>query len=59
MKPKDDAAFKKRKFAIATATAKKAGYASFKPGSKGDAKRREIAEAIAKDAKVLGFGKKR
>lgn len=37
---------KSRKMAIATATAKKAGFASFKAGSPGEKKREEIALAI-------------
>jgi len=36
-----------RKFAIATAAAKKAGFSSFKEGSPGFLKRRQIAEGIA------------
>jgi hypothetical protein len=40
-----------RKFRIATAQAKREGYKSFKPGSPGDKRRREIAEAIAEKMK--------
>lgn len=37
---------KSRKMAIATASAKRAGLSNFKKGSKGAAKREEIAMAI-------------
>lgn len=39
-----------RIFAIATATAEKEGYRSFKKGTKGYAERSRIAEAIARKA---------
>jgi len=41
------------KMAIATAAAKKKGYKSFKSGSAGDRKRDEIAEAIARENKIV------
>jgi hypothetical protein len=47
------------KFAIATAQAEKEGYGSFKKGSSGAAKRKLIAEAIArKNTVVPGPAKK-
>lgn len=41
-----------RKFRVATAAAKRQGYSSFKAGSAGAHKRKEIAEAIAREGGV-------